>query len=272
MRPQPRSSSIDVVEANRRFYSEAAATYDQDEECVVDERNRSRLRMTLKRVLSLLPRDPDVLDACGGTGNASLLLYELGVHPTTVDISPDMLREYERKAAQLGLRTSTHLAEIDDFLECEPDRWDLIVFSSALHHLEHVERTVDLALRALAPNGVVVAIFEPTALGSLGRTLRRLDYLAHVLLRSPRRVPELLGRRLRRGDRSETTIGARAEYHALHGIDDSQLRRRLEHQGAEIILHERLFEGRFLLTRLAFWAMRLASSFTLAFRRVSAQA
>ena len=40
-------------------------------------------------------------------GNASLVLHELGVTPVTVDISPEMLNIYRRKAKACGYEAET---------------------------------------------------------------------------------------------------------------------------------------------------------------------
>ncbi|MFL6007712.1 MAG: class I SAM-dependent methyltransferase, partial [Gaiellaceae bacterium] len=210
------------------------------------------------------------LDACGGSGNASLMLHVLGVTPTTVDVSREMLDQYECKASARGLEARTHLADIAEFLAVEDAEWDLIVFSSALHHLEDYESVLDRAVRRLAPGGVIVTLFDPTETSRVGRRLRRVDYAVHVVLREPRRAAVLIRRRLRRSPPDAASVaGARAERHALHGIDDIGVRRRLEADGLEIVDHERTYDGRYRAIRFLFRLLRAPSSYSLVARRAS---
>ncbi len=119
-------------EANRLFYAERAETYDATEACVVDPRQQARLQHILERAVALVPEHPRALDACGGSGNASLALAALGARPVTVDVSPEMLALYERKARAAGFEPDARLDIVERFLERDPSTWELIVFSSAL--------------------------------------------------------------------------------------------------------------------------------------------
>ena len=261
-------AALSAADANREFYARHAETYDRTEECVVEPRLRRRLHRVLERSLAVLPQKPRVLDACGGSGNVSLMLHELGVEPFTVDISPEMLAIYHRNAHARGFAPKTEVSEIDAFLGEDPRAWDLIVFSSALHHLENYEETIELALRRLAPGGVLATIFDPTRVSRRGRALRRLDYIFHVVVKTPRRVPELVRRRLRRQrTRDGGLIGQRAEKHALSGIDDVALRGQLVARGLRILSHERPYEARFAVTRLLVRLLREPTSFDLVVRR-----
>lgn len=254
--------TLSAAEANRDFYAEHALTYDATEECVVDQRLRRRARATLEHVVAGLRPNPSVLDACGGSGNVSLMLLELGVAPVTADISSEMLAIYERKARALGWEPDTRLSEIDDFLERGDRSWDLIVFSSALHHLEHYHETLKLAARRLSPGGLILTMFDPTVTGALGRALRRFDYLLHVLARTPGLLPRMIAHKLGvGGGGAPPQVGMCAERHALHGVDDLALRRTFEATGLRVLSHQRRCEGRFRLTRLAFKLLRQPSAF-----------
>ena len=257
-------ADLTAAEANRRFYAGAAETYDASEQCVVDPRLQLELRATLERACAELPDDPAVLDACGGSGNVSLALLELGVHPVTVDISPEMLAIYERKARCRGHAAETRVSEIESFLREDPRTWDLIVFSSALHHLDDYLTTLALAVDRLTPGGVVLTMFDPTRAGPAVRKLRRFDYVLHVFLNTPERVPRLLARRLRRpggGSAQRPPVGELAELHALSGIDDVELARSFRAANLDILVHERTYEGRFAVTRALCRLFGAASSF-----------
>jgi ubiquinone/menaquinone biosynthesis C-methylase UbiE len=259
---------MSAAEANRRLYAGIASVYDQSEECVTDARLRARSHAALARACAELERRRplQVLDACGGSGNVSLMLFEMGIPPVTVDISPEMLSIYEAKARRQGLEPECITAEIDAFLRSDPRAWDLIVFSSALHHLDDVDAVVDHALARIRPGGILLTLFDPTRVSRLGQRLRRIDYLLHVIVRTPQRLPVLCTRRLlgrcSKVD-EQREIGVLAERHALVGIDDIALAQRLEATGNTIIEHRRYFEGRFALTRRLFQSLGMASAFEL---------
>lgn len=259
-------SERSAAEANRRFYAGTAETYDATEDCVVDPRQQARLRGLVEDALRLLPPTIRALDACGGSGNATMLLAEHGARPVTVDVSPDMLALLERKARAAGFEPDTRLAPVEDFLREDETAWDLIVFSSALHHLEDPGAVLELAASRLAPGGILVTVFDPVlADRRLGR-LRRVDYALHVALRTPGRVPAILRRRASGGE----SVGAEAERHALAGLDDRALAARLESAGLEILGHRRYMDARYGVTRALLRALRTPSGFSLVARRYDA--
>ena len=94
--------TTNAAEANREFYASAARTYDISEDCVVDP-GAPTLRETLGFAVGRLKvaGAPRVLDACGGSGNVSLMLLQMGMRPITADIL-HMLAIHERKARAAG--------------------------------------------------------------------------------------------------------------------------------------------------------------------------
>ena len=240
---------MDAVEANRRFYETVAAEYDQKEEAVVNPRAQALLRDSLRRALELAGPDPQVLDACGGSGNVSELLVGMGVTPVLVDVSPEMIGLWRAKAARLGLEPETAEAEIVDFLRDDPRTWDVVVFSSALHHLENYQEAVDAAAGRLNAGGVLVTIFDPPLAGPGDRAIRRLDWVLFQALHEPRDFADTVRARLRRSSEDGPAIGRLAERYALEGVDDLELRRLLEERGLDIVVHERMPEARMRATR-----------------------
>ncbi len=71
------SEELTTADANRRFYAAAAEEYDLTEDCVIDPVERERLRRALSMAIAAASERRHVLDACGGSGNASLVLHEL---------------------------------------------------------------------------------------------------------------------------------------------------------------------------------------------------
>ena len=257
--------SLSAADANRRFYREAAERYDESEFCVVDADARQMLRDLLRRGLELVASaEPRVLDACGGSGNASEALLDLGVTPTVVDISPEMLSRWHRTAAKRGVDSPIVEAEITSFLSRDgAEEWDLIVFSSALHHLDDYRATVTAACGRLRPGGVLVTAFDPVRLGSTGQFLRRLDYAGQLAVSDPRGFLERVLAKARPSGSGGQNIGAAAERHAVTGISDEAIARALTAVGITVVEHRRYYSARLKLVRAAHRILRRPSSFSL---------
>ncbi len=138
----------------------------------------------------------------------------LARHGITTDVSPEMLAQWRAKARRLGIVTETLEGEIEPLLTDDPRRWDLIVFSSALHHLDDYVAVAQLAGSRLAPGGVLVSAFDPESRPADRWTLllRRFDYLLS-LAAHPRHLLAAIGRRRgRHHDADHVNYGERAEY------------------------------------------------------------
>ena len=129
----------------------------------------------------------------------------------------------------------------------------LIVFSSALHHLDDYVAIVHRAAGRLAPGGALVTAFDPVrTTDRWTQRLRRLDYLLWLAL-GPRRLAESLARRRESRSGSGVNVGELAERHALEGIDDEAIVAALGRDGLEIAEHERYPCQRY---RISDWALR----------------
>jgi ubiquinone/menaquinone biosynthesis C-methylase UbiE len=252
-----------VAEANRRFYARIANLYDRTESCVADHAAQVALESDLDQVLSHLPSPASslkALDACGGSGNVALKLLARGIDVTVADISRELLDILERKAASAGHRPRTHCGEIASFLTSTDAAFDLVVFSSALHHLQDIDRVLSLVFQRLRPGGLLFTLHDPTARAHQGRLtpfLLRAEYFAFKFFKQPGDVPAAALRKLRRafGGRSgqsqlsDDNLGVVAEYHIRDGIDDLALVQRLRRVGYQVIRHDRLHGARFAVVQ-----------------------
>lgn len=272
-----------VAEANRRFYAGIADLYDSTETCVTDPVAQAELESDLERILTLLGKPaPEIaaLDACGGSGNVSLKLLRRGVQVTVADISAELLAILRRKAEAEDLRPDIHCGELSTFLR-EADRdFDLITFSSALHHLQDIEGVLRLALARLRPGGLLFTLHDPTARArqkTLTRAVLRAEYYAFKVFCQPGDLPAAVGRKLRRalgrkpipsaGNIAKEQLGVLAEYHVARGIDDVALVERLQANGIEVVEHERFASARFPPVRWLVARLGDATSFKLLLRR-----
>lgn len=259
---------VTPAEANRRFYAIHAKEYDETELCVNADRARRRLEVLLDRAVSELAPDARVLDAGGGSGNASLLLSERGFKPLLLDVSPEMVALWEQKARDRGFEPSSEISTLEDFFATDDRAWDLIVFSSVLHHLQDPVALLELAASRLAPGGFIVTVFDPLELTRRGMWLRRFDYLCWLLVESPGRVPGLIAQRLWPGPQAEgeVNLGAVAEYHANSGLRDGAIISALSEAGLGVVVHDRIYDARFAIFRRLARRLRMPTAFSLVVR------
>jgi SAM-dependent methyltransferase len=261
-------TTLTPAEANRLFYAEHAVDYDATEFCANAELGKQRLREAMAPALALLPPEARVLDAGGGSGNASHYLFEQGLQPVLVDVSDEMIELWRRKAAGLGFEPQTQVAELEEFFSEDEREWDLVVFSSVLHHLEDPQRLLVQAARRLAPGGLVVTVFDPLRLPRRGAVVRKLDYVGWLFVHARGELPRVVAQRLRPKAPAAPApnIGAIAEFHAVTGLDDRALISALEGTGLTVVAHRRTHDARFAIFRGLARAMRMPTSFSMVMR------
>jgi 2-polyprenyl-3-methyl-5-hydroxy-6-metoxy-1,4-benzoquinol methylase len=285
---KPSDTYRKIAEANRCLYTQLAPLYDETEGTVVDPFEQALLEAELDQALKLIVKPSSeirALDACGGSGTVSLKLLRRGVSVTLADISPDLIKIFQEKSQSLGFKSETVCTEIADFLGTPGRTFDLIIFSSALHHLENIEGVLTLAFQRLAPGGILLTLFDPTErsrLRTMTRVVQRVDYYAFKIFHQGADLPRAIGRRLRRifsgasADKKASvaldasTVGMLAEYHIEKGINDLELAARLHVVGYEIAQHSRYAGGRTDWVRRAIKTLGDATAFKLILRKPSA--
>ena len=252
----PPSDRYQVVsEANRRCYGRPGAGDDYDKTHFLGERDLETLDADLKRALEKLghpARRASALDACGGTGNAALRLQAMGCDTHLVDISEEMIARYRRQCEARGFPASAESGEILSFFTRNTRKFDLIVFSSALHHLEDPVLVLRHAQGALAPGGLIVTIFDPIKPTRAAKVLLEPVRLLDRAISEPGKIFGGAWRVLKRvfsgGSRhkhehvaemalTEDNVGTIAEFHGDEGLDDVTLAREIERTTKLKVLH-----------------------------------
>lgn len=188
-----------------------------------------------------------------------------------------MLGIFRRKLEAGGLDATVVNRPIVDFLREDDHKYDLIVFSSCLHHFADIDEVFELCRWRLKLRGIVFSIFDPTLtrrLGSVSRLLISLDYLLFKILRQTRDLPASVARRIRRTLRggspdprfSDDDVGVIAEFRVGEGIDDEGLLERLEAAGFERVSHRRYCDARFDLIRRLLDAVGRPNCFKMSLR------
>jgi ubiquinone/menaquinone biosynthesis C-methylase UbiE len=243
------------------------------------------LKRDIDEIIQMLRRsrgDNDIyaLDACGGSGNVALKLLERGIKVVLCDISPELINIFKSKCRERGLSAESVCGEIGSFLSSTDRRFDLIVFSSALHHIEDYISVLQLSASRLNQGGMIYTVFDGTKRGFLSYPIITTDYLVFEILNRPDNILTGLSRKLRRmrsGHLSDAAskeklgltrenIGVLAEYYASSGIDDFALVKRMSRRGLEVIWHKRHSDARYAFFRFVLRLLRCPTSFKLLLR------
>lgn len=247
---------LTVAEANRRNYAKVARSYVERVRCVVDPQEQQRLKQQIGRAMAVLGdlgRPIVALDACGGAGNAAMQLLKLGCNVTLADISPEMIEIYKESCRDADLPAVAVPTEIGDYLSRHHGVFDLIIFSSALHHLEDPVGVLRLARSSLTKGGIIATLFDPIR---QPKFLRAMTVPIHWFMRaksSPRlvltRTVPVLKRIITGGDvyknrkKLEITgdnVGNLAEFYGGRGFDDHALVHNIEQvTGLRVLAHDR---------------------------------
>ena len=265
------------------MYASAADNYD---DIVITTDSHLRLKRLLKLALSLTRRlkEPGerlrAIDICGGTGNASFLLDDQDCMVEMIDISMAMIDRFKKRCQSEQRKINARCVDAVDFLQSvlarpeeKREKYDIIVFSSALHHFRFPEAILTQAFDLLQPGGIIVAAADPTLmirskcfrLGSL------VDRLLRLLLHDPRAAVSKAAEKgrsllsfLKAQDRQrEISLGAIAEYHAQTGIDDRRLVSSVEAAGGYVVLHQRYSAGYTVIFQILYRVFRCETSFCL---------
>jgi 2-polyprenyl-3-methyl-5-hydroxy-6-metoxy-1,4-benzoquinol methylase len=270
-----------VIEANVRFYQEIAAKYDRYEACVSDPSLQQLLNRDLDRIEILLgKRDGPIecLDCGGGSGNLTLKMLKKGWSVTAVDISADMLTILDTKAKREGYAPHLINESISNFLGTGQKKYDVVTFSSVLHHLYSYLKVVAQTTDHIKPGGIFYSNYDPVvsrypyvmlSFETFDTVLAKLMYdRADFLPGISRRIRKFFGKFDNQNGRPVAGPGDLAEYHAKTGVDDLAIVEYLSKNGFCVREHLRWSSGRTFPARFINRHMRLMESFKIIAQRV----
>ena len=273
-----------VIAANKDFYGQIATKYEQYESCTFEPYLQQILDKDMETVHSWftsLGRTPHCLDCGGGTGNLAMKMLARGYNVTVVDVSAEMLAVLKEKARAGGHSPRLVHSSIERFLGETRETFDLVAFSSVLHHLYSYASIVQLATAAVSPGGIFYSNFDPIVPRSSFWTgaCHTLDIAVAKTMLDPSDVLPGIGRRflkvLTRRDplfrRKLVSAGDLAEYHAYSGVDDAEVSRLLRNEGFAIVEHLRYPTGRTRAVRLLNERFRFLEYFKIIARRTESR-
>ena len=262
-------SEKDVIDANRKVYTNIAATY---EDVVFTGDANNRLKILLSNTIEILKEtkhDILALDACGGTGQASFLLNDLGCETHLVDLSSEMIANMKKRCSKNNIKIKTINSEINEFFIDNDIKYDLIVFSSALHHLRLPAKILILAMESLSKGGILLTISDPTIniqkksfklLSFLDRTFNHL--LINPLVAFKLMFEKIYGNFSSKNGK-EREQGWLSEFHTVYGINDEELIEELVQNKNYILFHKRYTAGYTWFFQKVYKIFKFGTSFSL---------
>lgn len=233
----------EILTANIKKYADDDIVKFYDEETGGADLEYLEHEIIFPLVVKHLRRQPDsvlsAIDVCGGAGKAAFILERCGGCETVLlDSAEKMLEIADRKIAREKIKTVTPV--LDDalrYLKTTEKVFDVVVFSSAIHHFKDPVQLISLAFDKLSPRGVMVILGEPTRMVSSGKYKRIVSTYGFFTSSDARRgffksIPDRLKGRYKAPDYRDP-----AEYQAHLGIDDISLRSSLSDLNMNVMLH-----------------------------------
>jgi 2-polyprenyl-3-methyl-5-hydroxy-6-metoxy-1,4-benzoquinol methylase len=244
-----RSDAEKILQSNKEVHRLEAEIYDAIHPELFGPYERRRIARDLELIASHLGDCPELraLDVGCGTGNLTLKFLRRGYRVKAVDLSPEMLH---RLCLKVGPSDAEHLevveGDAEEILSAAETHgtYDLISFSSVLHHLPDYKIVLAHALRQLRPNGVLYVCHEPlprTGVSSprdprplLASILRCMDSL-YIL---SRKLVVYVTHSLRLRAPFGRIDYSWSDYHVRAGIDVQEILLQLQSLGARTLFYE----------------------------------
>lgn len=248
-------SEADILAANIQKYADDKII---DFYANIDELQFPYVEYTVvfNAVLDMLGRGRRIkaVDMCGGAGRASFILKECNpdCDLTLVDCADKMLAVAEQKAEQMDIQDIKIVnQDAFSFLK-EEAQFDLIIFSSAIHHFKDPVELLHSASSRLTPGGLMVTIADPTILIKSAR-YQFFEFMVATRQEKKRRLQKWFYQIL--PIKTKKIIALLddvdiAEYQTITGMDDHSLHRDLQQEGIEPLIHLRYPAGNRMMTRI----------------------
>ena len=180
-----------IKKANKELHDIEAQYYDILHSEIWNFYEHSKTRRDLRKIAEIIEKETlYVLDVGAGTGNLTLKFLASGDTITAIDICGEMLNVLSEKIpANFDDNVELVCGDVDEFLLKTEQKYDVIAFSSVLHHLPDYLYTLNLASSQLVGGGVIYITHEPlprlNEIGffyrNVGRVLCLFDYYLNRL-------------------------------------------------------------------------------------------
>ena len=248
MKSLPPDVADRILRSNSEVHRVEAEFYDWIHPEVFGSYEQRQTNHDLDIIVSHLPkgRSIRVMDVGCGTGNITLKYLERGFDVRAVDLSPEMLGQLRAKIPAAKL-SKVNLAEGNaEAAVSDPSTkgfYDIVSFSSVLHHLPDYMTVLSRALQQLRPGGFLWVCHEPLAIATenaeahavfAGYIIKQADNL-YILFRRALVYAWFAAKHCRKPTRIDYSW---SDYHARTGIAASTILKALESAGARVLLYE----------------------------------
>ena len=157
------STDEQIKKANKELHGIEARYYDILHSEIWNFYEHSKTRRDLRKIAGIIEKETlDVLDVGAGTGNLTLKFLAGGNTVTALDICREMLNVLSEKIpTNFNDNIELVCEDVDEFLLKTTQKYDVISFSSVLHHLPNYLYTLNLASSQLVGGGVIYITHEP---------------------------------------------------------------------------------------------------------------
>ncbi|MGE5389570.1 MAG: class I SAM-dependent methyltransferase [Deltaproteobacteria bacterium] len=208
-------------------------------------------KAVLEHLADKLERPVRAVDMCGGAGKAAFVLKgcDPACQATLVDCSDKMLDIARNRIEKQKIEgVEVVLGDAFSFLE-QGQKYDLIVFSSAVHHFKDPIKLLQAAASSLSEQGLIVTIADPTTLTKS----RRYKFFEFMLSNSDVKKMKLKRMFSPKRSKNEDEDFDLAEYQTFTGINDLKLAGQLKDAGLHPMVHLRYPAGEPFMTRIMPW-------------------
>ncbi|HUV42530.1 MAG TPA: methyltransferase domain-containing protein [Patescibacteria group bacterium] len=199
-----------ILKENIKVHEKEAEIYDFIHSEIFNKYEQKRVIKDIDLILkSVSVNQPSVLDVGCGTGNLTLKFLKKGCYVTALDLSKKMLALLKKKTDKNKFLKMIN-QDIESFLKDTFEKYDIISFSSVLHHLPDYRTVLEKSLDKLKNGGVIYITHEPLGKNSPDSLLTRIISLVGRLIYKIRVFP--LVKEIRQIDYTM------ADFHAKEGI------------------------------------------------------
>ena len=179
----PRIATIHAPDPRKvRFWDRIARKYAADPIADV-----AGYEATLRRVQSLLSTDQDVLEIGCGTGTTALRLAPFTRRLLATDISAGMIAIAGEKLASRPVPQLQFALADADLQHFTKGAFDVVLAFSLLHLVTDLDRTLELAVQALRPGGLLIS--KTACIAEMNPLI---PYLALPVMRAVGKAPHVL--------------------------------------------------------------------------------
>ncbi|MDO4540108.1 MAG: class I SAM-dependent methyltransferase [Syntrophomonadaceae bacterium] len=188
-----------------------------------------------------------VVDLCGGAGKG---VFTMRRHHETaqlilVDLAQPMLDIALERAQKEGIEGLSVVAEDAITFLARPDKYDIIILSSAIHHFKDPVELIKKCAARLQPNGLIITIADPTTMIAG----RRYKFLEFMLVNSAGKKQKLKALFQKKDPGAHYDI---AEYQTVTGIDDHKMLEELAKSRIHPLMHLRYPAGEKMTALMSF--------------------